>query len=1272
MTGQNCSGIPLNIPQEPFNGIPNPSFEQHSGNPTLYSQMIKCHFWNDLDRSSDFFHDPSYMANGSLGSPNNAQDGSYYVGFWNKAVNASDEFFGVCLTEPLYQNTQYDFTFNVFTGTSNQGNADVLNLTLYAKTNCTNDGTQICSSWDVLGQAIVQYSNQWQSINISFSAPNSYQTIAIGPSCTNNSNSGYYYIDNISATKQVHSDAAIALSLSGDYCSNNQSLNVSSNASYSSIEWYKDGALISSANGSTYNLSTSETGSYYAIIYDQNSNCLQSQTQTINSINCNQNGHGSNGNTGQNGSGFGTQNPNPAPEPNPNPNPSPNPMPAPTPSEDCINGIDDDGDGLIDLNDNDCSCNLSNSQNLLSDPSFEEYVTCPVNEQDFKHSIDQWVEVTDFNYIEYYNSCGFMNINQTSAIPANPYGEGFIGVKSYGHKNEYFGQCLASDLIAGNTYEFSITACNPDGDSSMWPAAFGPFPNSISYDLALYGNASCINHPYNSDDCPEDQGQGWQELGRVLIIKDNNWNSYTFSFTPSQNISAIAIGGACDMPSNQEIYTYFDSVSIVSISNSLPQSSIQSSGEFCNANVNIFTQNIADAYQWYQSGIALNGETSSTLNLNPGQSGDFQLMITHSGNCAISDSIVIEQDSLSYSIITTDATCGQSNGSVYIPNDKYASIAIDGNWHIVDSVDGLAPNTYDLYIDGGALCKDTTTFTIQSASNASIQITVDSNQATIEHNSSAPPIQFYLDSVLQTDSIFENLAPGMYLGHIQDANGCISADSFEILAPTLPPSINCNLNFAHQIDSNQVALMHSSIHHTVLFYLDGIVQTDSVFENLANGNYEIHLTDTLGCSDTAQITINHTPNNNPPQNNCNTSISVLVDSSSITIAHLNATEPINYFIDANSVGSNATHHNLTNGQHEVSIIDANGCSDTQLITISVPPINCPEIVLDIEASTCADIGQNTFTASAQQGSAPYQFYINNQAVSIPYAYNLDQDSLSFEVFVLDQNYCSSDTIMYTVYAHPTFEIDLELDSLCAPVCTTLQSIDHSTQPYISEIKSSVMGSIYNAQQEICLNQAGRYTIDYQIIATSGCSSIIQKEIQVHTQPNANFFISPSNSVEQDDLVDFQNNSSDYTRLYWSIDDEDFSIFENPNEIFEDSGNYIVKLIVENELGCIDSISKGVQVRPKSTLFIPDAFSPNADGNNDAFGPKHLEVDEDFYSFTILNRWGEEVFHTNNPNELWNGTSKEKVCQPDIYLYILTFKHKYGNRQRIEGRVSLIR
>lgn len=88
-------------------------------------------------------------------------------------------------------------------------------------------------------------------------------------------------------------------------------------------------------------------------------------------------------------------------------------------------------------------------------------------------------------------------------------------------------------------------------------------------------------------------------------------------------------------------------------------------------------------------------------------------------------------------------------------------------------------------------------------------------------------------------------------------------------------------------------------------------------------------------------------------------------------------------------------------------------------------------------------------------------------------------------------------------------------------------------------------------------------------------------------------------------------------------------------------------------------------------FIPNAFTPKNDGLNDWFYPI-ANCEPTKFSFSIYNRWGSEVFYTNNHEEKWDGKFNGKECQADVYFYTLDYQFPLTTTKSIKGTVTLIR
>ncbi len=141
------------------------------------------------------------------------------------------------------------------------------------------------------------------------------------------------------------------------------------------------------------------------------------------------------------------------------------------------------------------------------------------------------------------------------------------------------------------------------------------------------------------------------------------------------------------------------------------------------------------------------------------------------------------------------------------------------------------------------------------------------------------------------------------------------------------------------------------------------------------------------------------------------------------------------------------------------------------------------------------------------------------------------------------------------------------------------------------------------------------------------------------------------------------------QVEWSTGDENVeSIMDMP----ENTTEYSVTITDEN--GCVAEVSMEVVVlQPLCTeedVFLPTAFSPNSDGNNDLLMVRSNFIDE--MEIKIVNRWGQIVYQSSDRNEGWDGTYDGEELAPDAFAYWLDVLCVNGERYVTQGNVNLIR
>ena len=147
---------------------------------------------------------------------------------------------------------------------------------------------------------------------------------------------------------------------------------------------------------------------------------------------------------------------------------------------------------------------------------------------------------------------------------------------------------------------------------------------------------------------------------------------------------------------------------------------------------------------------------------------------------------------------------------------------------------------------------------------------------------------------------------------------------------------------------------------------------------------------------------------------------------------------------------------------------------------------------------------------------------------------------------------------------------------------------------------------------------------------------------------------------------------------WRFYEDDFDRFKTTvlndsvvrYSISDNTDSLMVRLVVSNRYGCVDSVDKILRVL-EGDLWVPNAFTPDAEKNN-LFVIKGYNVTN--YEITIYNRGGLMVFHSEDINESWDGTNNGKPCVEGSYVYVIYYGTKSSDSKLTKkvGSVLLLR
>lgn len=295
--------------------------------------------------------------------------------------------------------------------------------------------------------------------------------------------------------------------------------------------------------------------------------------------------------------------------------------------------------------------------------------------------------------------------------------------------------------------------------------------------------------------------------------------------------------------------------------------------------------------------------------------------------------------------------------------------------------------------------------------------------------------------------------------------------------------------------------------------------------------------------------------------------------------------------------------------------------------------------------------------------------------------NQGEDSVTL---IATTNFGCSDTIVQTVYTYeaPIVNFDVGEVEGCAPFCITMTSDILSDEYDITSIYWDLgNGNVsLDTNPEFCFQDPGMFSVELTVENELGCKGFAVQDdaINIIESPTAGFFTDYTFVSEFGSTIRFFNTADEYRSTNWYLGDSTFVSGSTDFEhVYEEPGDYLVYQEVENDAGCRDTAYSVVIVREHEAIYIPNAFTPHSTlGRNDTFYPVvYGQLRNEEYEFVIYNRWGEQLFLTNNIDEAWDGTYLGREAQQDVYAYRIKFKRRNSEDSDpiyYKGTVSLIR
>lgn len=854
----------------------------------------------------------------------------------------------------------------------------------------------------------------------------------------------------------------------------------------------------------------------------------------------------------------------------------------------CNNGIDDNGDGFIDLMDPQCGCSPVAKKSLVPNFDFEEYTSCP-SMMGQLYRVAPWMQGT-MGTPSYYNKCGFVladiDMYPSDGFPPNdepiffPSGNGIVGAVMGGSIVENLKATLTTPIPAGSEAQLSVKVAaiiyrnNPPNPYDKLVTDLTPM------NLTIYGSPIVSNIPIftpgNPDSVP---GSTWIELGNAPYNPKPNWQDVTINFTVPFEIKQIMIGAPDQLPEPYNVpfmhlgsYPYFLYDDVMVNTAESADMFIKKQGNLCTDDLTLTAVLNAPAegnvvYQWYKDGIPvyINGR-SSVLNVSDGifanLNGTYYVKVFDGTNC-YEDNFTVNSIIPTPRVVMTPPAC-TTPGSILFNSfaDEYS-------------------------IDNG-------------------------------HTWSSNPY-------------FDDLYAGYYTV-VTRTGGCLSSPR-NLIMPDFPDNLPPPYTLTTQPNScADIGSIEVVTQEDFYSYDNGVTWTTSnTLQNVPAGDYLVLVKDDTGCmSLPVTVTlVSFTNNYAPPTGDA---IQYFCVSENSTVQDINVVgSSIKWYDDPTAGNLLDSTTPLVDGQTYYASQSVNNCESLTRLEVTVV-INTTLNANDYNVQIC-DTGTDN---SEFLDLSDYDTFLTPSTSYFFHYYtsfNGAENQTATDEIINYQDYQISGTT--TVYVRVTNQgscykvVELKLDLLAPPVVPIKDEIPVCEGRFVDidagPGHDSYLWSTNETTPTISVTEPGNYSVTVtKNHGTVTCS--ITKDFVVFLSNEATIsevVVSDWNQTENVITVVLSPNSvGDYEYSLNGLSFQDSNVFNGL-----EGGNYIVYVRDKNGCGTIDDSFY--------VIMFPKYFTPNGDGYNDTWKIKFAQSKDQFVT-EIYDRYG-KLLKVLKSNEGWDGT-----------------------------------
>nr|WP_320120332.1 gliding motility-associated C-terminal domain-containing protein [uncultured Marinifilum sp.] len=619
--------------------------------------------------------------------------------------------------------------------------------------------------------------------------------------------------------------------------------------------------------------------------------------------------------------------------------------------------------------------------------------------------------------------------------------------------------------------------------------------------------------------------------GSITLDAGNSGSSYLWSTgETTQTITVSVSGNYSVVVTDANGCSATDDVNVTVHPN--PTVDLGADQETCaGGSITLDAENSGSSFLWST------GETTQTITVSV--SGNYSVVLTDINGCSATDDVnVTVHPNPTVDLGADQETC--AGGSITLDAENSGSSFLWSTGETTQTITVAASGNYSVVVTDTNGCSASDDVNVTVHPNPTVDLGADQETCaggtiTLDAGNAGAS---YLWSTGETTQNITVSASGNYSVVVTDANGCSATDDVNV---TVYPNPTVDLGADQETCAGgTITLDAGNTGSTFLWSTGETTQTITVS---ASGNYSVVVTDANGCSATDDVNVTVHPNPTvdlgSDQETC-AGTSIVLDAGNSGSSFLWSTGETTQTITVSA-----------SGNYSVVVTDANGCSATDDVNVTVHPN--PTVDLGADQETCAG---GSITLDAENSGSSYLWSTGETTQTITVSV-----SGNYSVVVTDANGCSA-TDDVNVIVHPNPTVDLGADQeTCAGGSITLDAENSG---------SSFLWSTGETTQTITVNASGNYFV--VVTDTNGCSASDDVNVTVHPNPTVDLGADQETCAGGSITLDAENSGSSFL---WSTGETTQTITVNT------SGNYSV--VVTDANGCSASDDVNVTVHPNPTV-----------------------------------------------------------------------------------------